>query len=73
MDLVLVLGSLILVATGIVEPQSKKTDELAEAPSTKVSTPELLQEPEPEPEPSQNQNQNQNQNPLRTRARARTS
>ena len=63
MDLVLVmLGSLILVATGIVEPQSKKTDELAEAPSSHVSTPEPAKEPELEPEPGR----------TRTRTRTRT-
>ena len=78
MDLItVIIIGIVVAATGVINPKDKDPEEVAKAPETQITTPEVKEpEPEPEPEPgqnlsqsqnqqknlSQNQNQNQNQN-----------
>ena len=51
MDLItVIIIGVIVAATGVINPKAKDTEEVAKAPETQVTTPEV-KEPEPEPEP----------------------
>ena len=51
MDLItVIIIGVIVAATGAINPQTKDPEEVAKAPETQITTPEV-KEPEPEPEP----------------------
>ena len=51
MDLItVIIISVVVAATGIINPKAKDPDEIAKTPETQVTTP-VVKEPEPQPEP----------------------